>query len=594
MLAFMCGFWIFGSMILHNYFISQRIYFGRVSEVSVFSKDPNAPSKNVAKGIVDNTKQVLLMFNSQGDSRTRNSGGQPLEPTVDFLTSMLFAIGFLYALYYSKYYQFFIMLLVFLSQAAGSIFSIEAPSAMRAVGTMIPLLFFIAFTFDRIWMAFRRAIGKKFEWLYLPVIMLVFLIPIAKENYYQYFQRWVGGMDELSTGAGMYSAMLGNKTRIILYTSLYYPGHPPYKFYRWDYKVNSSDRLTTGLVRLSEVTDEDFAIFFHYDTWGNIESVRRALYPDAKITVVTQATLNKKLKPGEGFGELLRVLDISNEQIQKSRGLTGQYSFGGPARENEEISFQKADDARVPYNVTWKGQLLIPYYGKFRFLNKGNARFNIAIDGHPVAPGGDVLLAEGFHRISLSASRNAVSDRLALAIEAKTLDGNNITKAEMIDVDKKYLYNFPSFGLHGYFYKGVGWAENPIRFEVINTNMCFGGNGIMTESAEWKGTIKIPSADNYLISTRSNGYVRIIMDGKYYLEQGNGDAATDAKVEKYFSGRNLIRSQAGFNLSAGRHNIEIYCMNSSLLELMWSGKAIKTPGPIPVDAFEPDYQISKE
>jgi hypothetical protein len=122
LLAFFLGFWIYGSMIIHNYFISDRIYFARAHEVSVFSKDPNAPSKNVWKGIMDNTKRVLLMFNKEGDSRQRNSGGQPYEPTIDFLTSIFFALGFLYSIYYSKYYLFFIMIMIFFSQAAGSIF----------------------------------------------------------------------------------------------------------------------------------------------------------------------------------------------------------------------------------------------------------------------------------------------------------------------------------------------------------------------------------------------------------------------------------------------------------------------------------------
>jgi hypothetical protein len=591
--AFMCGLWIFGSMIMHNYFISKRIYFARVAEVSVFSKDPNAPSKNPAKGIVEQTKQVLLMFNHAGDSRQRNSGGQPYEPTVDFLTSMLFAIGFLYAIYYSKYYQFFIMVMVFFSQAAGSIFSIEAPSAMRAVGTMIPMLYFVAFTFDRLWMAFRRSLGKRLEFIYLPVMLLVFTIPIARDNYKQYFERWIGGMDELSTAAGMYSAKLGDKTRIILYTSTYYPGHPPYKFFRWDYKVNSADRFTTGLTRLREITDEDFAIFFHYDTWGNIESIRNTMFPEAKIVNVDHKFFNKKLKPGEGFGDLIKSLEISNAQIKKARGLTGAYSFGGEMRPNEEISFLKNDDSRVPYSVTWKGQILIPYYGKFRFVNKGASRFSLQIDGHPIDAAKETLLAEGFHKITVSASRNSQADKIELYMESKMLDGSSIMKTENINLDSKYLYNYPSFGLHGYFYRGAEWTGNQVRYEVNSTNMCFGGGGILTESAIWKGNIKIPLDDAYVLTTRSNGYVRIIIDGKYFWEQNAGSPATAQKIEKYFSGRKLAKVNE-FLLTRGKHTIEIYCMNTSLLELIWSGKNTKVSGALPVDLLEPDYQISKE
>ncbi|MCE5300643.1 MAG: glycosyltransferase family 39 protein [Spirochaetia bacterium] len=592
-IAFSLGLWIFGSMIIHNYFISKRIYFGRVAEVSVFSKDPNAPSKNVAKGIVDNTRLVVQMFNHIGDSRQRNSGGQPLEPTVDFVTAILFGVGFLYALYYSKYYQFFIMLMVFFSQAAGSIFSIEAPSAMRAVGTMVPMLYFVAFTFDKIWLAFRRTFGKKFEALYLVPLMLVFLIPITKENYIQYFQRWISGLDELSTAAGMYSKQLGDNTRIVLYTSLYYPGHPPYKFFRWDYKVNSADRLTTGLVRLREVEDEDFAIFFHYDTWANIESVRQALFPNATITEVNHRTFNHKLKDNEeGLGTFVKVLRVTNADVQAIRGLTGVYSFGGQPRRNEDITFSDDDSSRMPYSATWNGNILIPYYGRFIFRNKGTASFTISIDGHKIPADGQVTLAEGFHKISVTAARNSPKDNIGLFMECRKLDGNTVTSFEKIEITRNYLYNFKYFGLHGYYYKGPSWTENPLRYEVISSNMCFSGGGILTESAVWKGTINIPASGKYSIYTRNNGFVRIILDGRDYWEQFAGGTETSERIERFYKGRNLTKVNS-FVLGKGKHSIEIACMNTSLLELLWNTGPGEKPMPVPVTELEPDYKLTE-
>ena len=590
-LAFLLGFWIFGSMIVHNYFISKRIYFGRVSEVSVFSKDPNAPSKNPAKGIVNNTRVVLQMFNHRGDSRQRNSGGHPHEPTVDFLTAMLFAIGFLYALYYSKYYLFFIMVLVFLSQAAGSIFSIEAPSAMRAVGTMVPVVFFAAFTFDVILMSFRKAFGKRLGVIYVPLLILLFAVPIAKENYRQYFQRWIGGMDGLATAAGMYSAELGLNTRIVLYTALYYPGHPPFKFFRWDYKVNSADRFTTGLTRLLETEDEDFAVFFHYDTWNNISSIQQALFPESKLKVVDHAHFNRKLKPGGGFGTFVKSLEVKNEEIKKIRGLTGSYSFGGYDRKNDKVAFLDSDRDKIPYSVTWKGQILLPYYGSYRFGSRGAARYSVSIDGKKLAPGRDYKLAEGFHKISVTAHRDKPGDAINLYLEAKMLDGNSVRKSEMLRLDSKYFYNFRPFGLHGYYYKGPDWTESPLRFEINSTNMCFNGLGIITESAIWKGTIDIPATGKYTIFTRSNGYVRIIIDGKYYWEQASGGRRGAEMADRYFSARKLSKVY-NFDLPQGRHKIEIYTTGTRSFELMWKTAAGPGGEPIPVGALQPDFKIS--
>jgi hypothetical protein len=594
-LAFLFGFWIFGSMTLHNYFISKSIYFSRVNEVSVFSKDPNAPSKNPAKGIVYNTKTVLLMFNHMGDSRQRNSGGQPYTPTVDFLTSMLFAIGLLYSAYYSKYYQFFIMLLVFLSQAAGSIFSIEAPSAMRAVGTMIPLFYFVSFTFDRIWIAFRRALGKKLEILYLPLILLVFLIPIAKENYDQYFNHWIGGMDELATAAGKYSKKLGNKTWILLYTSLYYPGHPPFKFYRWDNHAHSGPILTRGLMWLKDVKDdENFAILFHYDTWDNIENIKAALFPDSVITTIDHHSFNSSVKPGEGLGVFFKVIDVTSAQIQKMRGLTAEYSYGGPARANEDTVFLKADAGKVPYRVEWKGDILIPYYGKYRLYNNGTGRVSIIIDGHAMPPDKEAVLAEGFHRIAVIAFRNSINDTLDMAMVCKKLvDGEDIAGTEIVHLNKNYYYNIKVMGLHGYFYKDELWANSPLSDETINLNLSpLTGGGIEGKSVAWKGSVTVPEADVYRFIANTNGYTRIILDGKYYWEIAGGGISPE-QIAGYFKNRKLVKVN-DFRLSAGRHSLEIYCSGASTINLQWSrGLKNYAVSPVPIDALEPDFQITQ-
>ena len=258
----MLGFWLFASQHIKNYFISTNTYFSRISEVSVFSQDPNAPVKNPAIGIIENTQRVLLMFNHHGDSRQRNSGANPYEPAVDFVTAMLFGLGFFYCIYYSKFNAFFILVMLFFSQAAGSIFAIEAPSAMRAVGTMIPMMFFVSVVFDKVWYAFSNVFkGGIRDRLVFPLLILCFLAPIIKDNYNQYFNRWVGGMDELSTATGTYAQKLGKDYRVFLYTGLYYPGHPPFRIQRWDDKVDASIEPADNDVVLAKVENENCDIF---------------------------------------------------------------------------------------------------------------------------------------------------------------------------------------------------------------------------------------------------------------------------------------------------------------------------------------------
>lgn len=585
--AFIFGFWIFGSMIVHNFFLSKSIYFARVNEVSVFSKDPNAPSKNPAKGIVDNTRLVLEMFNRSGDSRQRNSGGQPYEPTIDFVSSMLYALGFFYCIYYSRYYLFFVMVMVFFSQAAGSIFSIEAPSAMRAVGAMIPMVFFIAVIFDKLWVAFRKALGKKAEWVYYPLLLAVFLVPIIKDNYKQYFGRWVGGMDELTTATGKYARALGDKWRVVLYTMTYYPGHPPFKISR-STKVDSAGRLTNGLTHMYKVDDDNFAFLFHYDTWENMNQIKQVYFPESKVEEVDHKYFNPKLKPGEGFGMFTKAILVTNEELKRLRGMTGTYSFGGQPLQNELPVFKQEDNAKVPYTATWKASFMARYYGKFRFFNEGTAKFSLNIDGVNIPEGKTVTLAEGFHKMTIVSARKSAADTLQISFQSQELIGKSIRGTETVKLDGKYLYKFRTIGLHGYYYNGNSWDDNNKEAELIDANLWFDG-AIWTTSGRWSGTIDIKEPGEYKINASCNNYCRIVIDGNKYWEQA-GNANAKERADAYFKDKPMQAVNA-FKLGKGKHKIDVYTMNATIMHLMWSPPGKGTTA-VPIDILEPDYQIT--
>lgn len=590
LMAFFLGTWIFGSMILHNYFLSNRIYFARAQEVSVFSKDPNAPSKNVGLGIVENAKTVMLMFNHLGDSRSRNSGGAPNEPTIDFTSAIFYGLGLMFAAYYSKHFMMFIMFLAFFSQSLGSILTIEAPSAMRAVGTMVPMVFFIALVFERIWLLVKRVFGLKREMLYFIPVLVAVLIPVARDNWKSYFTTWTGGMDELSTAAGMYAKELGEKTRVVLYTGLYYPGHPPFKIYRWDNKANSGNRLTTIMMWLKMVENDDFAIFFHYDTWQNIQSVASTFFPESKIVEVEQSHFNKKLKPGEGFGMFVKSVVLKNDYIKKIRGLTGNYSFGAEIK-NDLPVFRPADIAKVPYTASWKGTILIPYYGKFRIYNSARTPVTVSVDGKNASLGMGLILSEGFHNFKIEARRESTADAVNLTMEGRGMEGGVVRGVEMIKLDEKYLYNWKNYGLHSYYFAGTKWDSSPELFEInnmeIDVNSYQGG-----DSQILKGYINIPVSGKYVITAASNIYSRVIIDKKYYWEQLSTQVSNDNAVE-YFKSKPAMTKVAAFDLSKGRHAIDIYT-GSNGFDLKWMPPGSKEQQPVPVSLFEPDNYVTPE
>lgn len=572
-IAFFLGFWIFTSMIIHNYFISNRIYFARIQEVSVFSKDPNAP-KNPGKGIIENTKNVLLMFNHMGDSRQRNSGGQPYEPTIDFTSAIFFGIGFIYCMYYSKYFLYFIIVMLFFSQAAGSIFSIEAPSAMRAIGTMTSMIFFIAVTFNILWISFKNVLPKKISnYIILPVLLFVPLFFIVKDNYNQYFKRWIGGLDELSTVAGMYAKELGENYRINLCTSTYYPGHPPFKIYKMDEKAHSSNCPINIIHYMTLINNENYAVFFHYDTNEYLSYWLRK-FPEAKYNEITHSHFNKKLKEGEGFGKFFDSVEISNEQIKNIQNLKGIYKnksgiFAIIEKDLPELT-NKFDD-KLPYEVNWDGQIFIPFYGDVSFNKTGAADVKLFINDIKIEFNNFYRISRGIHNVKIIAVKNQLSNNFNLNFKIKEAKRFNIIFSDNLTRGYFYHKNFMSEGLLGKYYTSFVWDDDTIESEEINPYIYFHSGHIASyNSFKWSGYINITENNYYNFSANASGYLRYVIDNKYYFEMGAlGD---NKKAIDYFAGKNLQYAGDFVYLTKGLHKIEVYGIKTNAIKLYMKTK----------------------
>ncbi len=554
LLAFAAGFWIFASVHVKNYFISDKIYFSRISEVSVFSKDPNAPVINPAKGIIDNTRRVMLMFNHHGDSRQRNSGGMPYEPSLDFMTAVFFGLGILYCAYYSQYSLYFILLMIFVSQAAGSIFSIEAPSAMRAVGTMVPALLFAAIIFNRLWGAVASIFKFKLkDLIILPVVLALFLVPIVKDNYGQVFKRWVGGMDELTTAAGMYSQKLGKDYRIFLYTSLYWTGHPPYRIFRWDYKVSATREALDCFRDMMLVDDENFAVFLHYDTWQTRFFWER-FFPGAEWDTFTH----------EGFGKMLEVMKVKNEDIAAIRGLTCTVSGSGitGTKYNSLPVFDDKFADKIPYKARWEGSIYVPFYGKYTFFNRGSAKTSFYLNGLEAGGGREVMLNRGYNSIVVESERKSPEDRLKPAMTAVRYFGGNIIERQVIELTAKNLYSFKPFGITAEYLSGENWFSSPVNNgEILPIAFYNSRPRVESPAVRLSASYIAPIDGRYSFPVVTNGFYAVTGPGKKYWTNG-----TNALFTKEMENRGYSRSEF-FDLKKGPSKLEFYTLNSSELHI---------------------------
>ena len=103
------------------------------------------------KNVMFNLKLSMLMFNYSGDSRPRNNGGLQFEPQLGFWTGMFFALGFLYALFHWKRQNNFVFLMWLMLILCNSIFSVEAPSALRSMGNIPVTIVFSCIGIRNLW-----------------------------------------------------------------------------------------------------------------------------------------------------------------------------------------------------------------------------------------------------------------------------------------------------------------------------------------------------------------------------------------------------------------------------------------------------------
>jgi hypothetical protein len=469
---------------------------------------------------------------------------------------------------------------------------------------MIPAMLFVGVTFDRTWLAFRRVFGKKMELVYLPLLLAVPLIFIVRDNYNQYFGRWVTGLDELATGAGMYTekieadkrAELGitDKSRklyrVYLYTGLYYPGHPPFRVYRWDYKVNSSDDMVDGITNLRFIDDEPYAILFHYDVW-DVKDFWADMFPGAKWDVYAHEVFgggavgpDGKYIKGKAFDAIL----IDTAEIKSKRGLSAIYTGADGAQstvENDFPEFSTSSARKFPYKVLWKGTLLMPNYSNVVFVNKGTAKFTVYVDGRKYEDGKEMKLAKGFNRIQIQSTKNSPADTLDLYMSLNKYHGLSSGGSEVIKLDAKYLYTIPVHGFHSYYYSGGNWEPDLVHLEEIEPEL-WSTHMITAEpgSAKWKAVLDIEKEGKYQITGRADGGQAegFIVIGDYYW------ASYNSSPSKYpqFNGKKKVDS---FYLTKGKHEIEIYCRQSGRFLLEWKGPGMDVAEPVPSRLLDPVF-----
>ena len=382
-------------------------------------------------------------------------------------------------------------------------------------------------------------------------------------------------MDELATAAGMYSEKLGKDYRIFLYTGLYYPGHPPYRIFRWDYKVESSRDKTDFFTALTKVEDENYAVFFHHDTWQNLPYFK-SLFPEAEMDYFAH----------EAWGKQFDILKISNENIKQIRGLDAEFRGSGfnDKSSNSLPVITGEENRRMPYTAIWKGRLFCPYYGRYSFRNRHNTAFEIRINGKLIQGNKEVILAKGFHNIEVRSEIKSPADKLSLYMNASRYTGARRAHYANIDLNERYLYNIPRTGLHASYYVSDVWDESVVLEEEIIPLASSRRIYQHAPTSRLSGRVLIREGGEYKFYIYSHGYTAVVINNRAYFDTNNMPAARESLP---VSG---LKRVSVFKLSKGEHKIDIYTYKSARMYLKW-GVNGRGETDIPFDVLIPEDRV---
>jgi len=578
LLAILLGVWLTGA----SYFLilakKPHLLFNRVQEVSILSEDPNAP-RDIGSGIARSLTASLTMLNWQGDTRTRHNGGMTGEPMLDFWTAILFALGFVYILYYWRRMRYCFILIWFFAFMCSSIFSIEAPQAHRAFG-LFPAIFLIIGAFlDRTRRLLQQNFGRLGIWAG-TVVFIALLIPATQINYHKYFDTYPvfdAGFTSMSKFVGQ---RINGWEHFVLSPS--WSGHPPFQLYARKassaFHFNAFD-VVPMRVAIDKGTDVSYNMVYHFKEYL---PTLQSFYPLGEHV--------QDIHPKHGH--LFEAWSVKHEQIMKTRGLTARYWSnwnwqGQPELTRQELTSnvtfnQETWPLSGPGSVEWQGTFWIPHQGKYTFYLRAADGAEVRLGRHRLQPAGPgqetrttLQLVGGLHCLRIRTRHRTPNGKFQLAwscpegITHYVIYKSPYSRSFLKEpIPQHHLFTYPEpMGLLASYYVTPDWKGKPFIRRVEPTVYMPGQPyGLLPPlSLLWSGKLIAPVDGKYQFFFKQPGYGEIVIGDQVVIRQKTPPEGWSASGTP----------QNPIWLSAGRHSIEV---RSSMRYNTWFKMSWQLPG----------------
>jgi hypothetical protein len=557
---------------------------GRAKSVSIFDKTNTSAPRNTMEGVVQNFKTSALMFNVQGDTRSRNLLTAP-RPTLDRWTGAIFALALIWACLTWRDPLHAFLLCSFLVNFLVSVFSVEAPQALRSAGNILLVYCFIGSLLARV----KGSVEEIFSGLALPsrkrVAGLVFLaaaLPLAVGAAYQslhtYFVEFSNvGYDVLPTEIGIRAKIHGTGTKNMFFATGFASGHPPLLLFGYGRELNNYYELLQE-IPLRESASEKSTAAYLCDSYQQAEPLFKALYPGATYS---------QIKDYAGRTTLFTEILIAPEDIKKSHQMELQVTSRS-GRVEKRLSQGLKLKGDEPWlagaaRLSWEGTVFMQGYGHWQVWGQGQGASSVVIDGRPASQAQSRELAAGMHRIKVTYTPRGAGP-FSLRWQGRPVNPRgywNVIGGIDGEVPESNLFGAQNIGgLTGEVYPNLNLEGKPLT-KRIDPMIIFHwlDNPIQSViSIRWKGKVLADAAGDYAFQVPTCAYSRVRVDGVtvYRLGSRPGDSGPAARPQ--------------IALSRGWHNVEVEFATGSCMDVdfSWRGPGESGFSVVPFTHLQPE------
>ena len=401
-------------------------FFRRQAEVSIFNKSAvegnlfyagrSGSAVSIPGMILENTRDTLLMFHHKGDKNPKHN--LPGKPVLDFVTGILFLLGFAAALSRINSPPNLLFLSAFGVFIIPGFITIEAPQSLRLFFLVPSAVYFCSLAAVNI----LKAAGR-FKFAAYAVIALI-LVVSACENFSIYFNTqakhplcWHDFASDVHT-AGKYVKKLGPEYSVILAAEAY-----KIRTFNLAASGKNEDRFTRFRIDQSApIKNPDEGKKYVYMLNPHYKLLVPALFSVLYPGGASNAFFNRYNKKWlvyfsyEAGAEEIKnaALKFKNNGLILKRYPNNTFS-GTPAESVSPVVFLDPDYGSV--SQVWEGRIKIEEAGEYIFLTDSKGASEVYIDKKPVVKNagggmhrpakasGMIKLEKGFHGIKVTHSQ---------------------------------------------------------------------------------------------------------------------------------------------------------------------------------------------